>query len=70
MNAKKYASDVTDSQWEIIKSLQPKAGNKRKWKKRELINAVLENALGKHLTAARRRKAPHSTLLSAGPQRK
>ena len=38
---KKYASDLTDSQWEIIKSLLPKAGNKSKWEKRELINAVL-----------------------------
>ena len=38
---KKYASDLTDRQWEIIKSLLPKAGNKSKWEKRELINAVL-----------------------------
>ena len=38
---KKYASDLTDSQWEIIKPLLPKAGKKSKWEKRELINAVL-----------------------------
>ena len=34
---KKYASDLTDSQWEIIKPLLPKTGNKSKWKKREGI---------------------------------
>ena len=38
---KKYASDITDSQWAIIKPLQPKAGNKSKWEKRELINRPL-----------------------------
>ena len=38
---KKYASDLTDSQGEMIKPLLPKAGNKSKWEKRELINAVL-----------------------------
>ena len=38
---KKYASDLTDSQWEMIKPLLPKAGNKSKWEKRELINAAL-----------------------------
>ena len=37
----KYASDVTYSQCEIIKPMRPKAGNKSKWKKRELINAAL-----------------------------
>ena len=30
---KKYASDLTDRQWEIIKSSLPKAGNKSKWEK-------------------------------------
>ena len=38
---KKYASDITDSQLAIIKPMLPKAGNKSKWEKRELINAVL-----------------------------
>ena len=38
---KRYASDLTDGQWKIIKPLLPKAGNKSKWEKRELINAVL-----------------------------
>ena len=38
---KKYASDITDSQWEIIKPMLPKAGHKSKWEKRELINAAL-----------------------------
>ena len=30
---KKYASDLTDRQWEIIKSSLLKAGNKSKWEK-------------------------------------
>ncbi len=38
---KSYASDLTDSQWAEIKELFPKAGNKSKWEKRELVNAVL-----------------------------
>ncbi len=38
---KAYAIDLTDSQWEIIKPLMWKDGNKSKWEKRELINAVL-----------------------------
>ena len=38
---KKYASDLTDSQWEMIAPLFPPAGNKSKWEKRELIDAVL-----------------------------
>jgi len=38
---KSYASDLTDSQWAEIKKLFPKAGNKSKWEKRELVNAVL-----------------------------
>lgn len=38
---KAYATDLTDSQWEIIKPLMWKDGNKSKWEKRELINAVL-----------------------------
>lgn len=38
---KAYETDLTDSQWEIIKLLMWKSGNKSKWEKRELINAVL-----------------------------
>ncbi len=38
---KSYASDLTDSQWTEIKELFPKTGNKSKWEKRELVNAVL-----------------------------
>lgn len=38
---KAYESDLTDSQWEIIEPLMWKSGNKSKWEKRELINAVL-----------------------------
>jgi len=38
---KKYASDLTDSQWEMIAPFFPLAGNKSKWEKRELVNAVL-----------------------------
>ena len=38
---RKYASDLSDSQWAIIQPLLPPAGNKSKWEKRELIDAVL-----------------------------
>ena len=38
---KAYETDLTDSQWEIIEPLMWKSGNKSKWEKRELINAVL-----------------------------
>ena len=38
---KHYASDLTDSQWAMIASLFPPAGHKSKWKKRELVDAVL-----------------------------
>ncbi len=38
---KRYASDLSDSQWAIIAPLFPPAGNKSKWEKRELIDAVL-----------------------------
>jgi putative transposase len=38
---KKYGTDLTDKQWEMIGSLFPKPGNKSKWEKRELVNAVL-----------------------------
>jgi putative transposase len=37
----KYQSDLTDSQWELIAPLLGKPGNKSKYDKRELINAVL-----------------------------
>ena len=36
-----YASDLSDSQWAVIEPLFPRAGNKSKWEKRELVNAVL-----------------------------
>ncbi len=35
---KRYASDLSDSQWAM---LFPPAGNKSKWEKRELVDAVL-----------------------------
>ena len=35
---KKYETDLTDEQWEVIKPLFVK---RRKWDKRELVNAVL-----------------------------
>lgn len=36
----RYTSDLTDAQWEQIKEYFP-AGNKSKYDKRELVNAVL-----------------------------
>ncbi len=36
-----YASDLSDSQWAVIEALFPQAGNRSKWEKRELVNAVL-----------------------------
>lgn len=36
----RYTSDLTDAQWEMIKDYFP-AGNKSKYNKRELVNAVL-----------------------------
>jgi len=38
---KPYVSDLSDSQWSIIAPLFPPAGNKSKWEKRELVDAVL-----------------------------
>ena len=38
---RRYASDLSDSQWAIIKPLLPPAGNRSKWEKRELIDAIL-----------------------------
>lgn len=38
---KVYETDLTDNQLEIIEPLMWKSGNKSKWEKRELINAVL-----------------------------
>ena len=35
-----YPSDLTDKEWEVISHLIP-AGNKSKWHKRSLVNAVL-----------------------------
>ena len=36
-----YASDLSDSQWAVIEPLLLRAGNRSKWEKRELVNAVL-----------------------------
>ncbi len=38
---KRYASDLSDRQWAILAPLFPPAGNKSKWEKRELVDAVL-----------------------------
>lgn len=38
---KAYDTDLTDEQWKLIEPLMRKPGNKSKWEKRELINAVL-----------------------------
>lgn len=38
---KVYDTDLTDEQWKLIEPLMWKSGNKSKWEKRELINAVL-----------------------------
>ena len=38
---RRYASDLSDSQWAIIHPLFPRAGNRSKWEKRELVDAVL-----------------------------
>ena len=38
---RKYASDLSDSQWAMIKPLFPRAGNRSKREKRELVDAVL-----------------------------
>ena len=38
---RKYASDLSDSQWAIIEPLFPRARNRSKWEKRELVDAVL-----------------------------
>ena len=37
----RYASDLSDRQWAIIEPLFPRAGNRSKWEKRELVDAVL-----------------------------
>ena len=36
-----YASDLSDRQWAVIEPLFPRAGNRSKWEKREVVNAVL-----------------------------
>ena len=38
---RRYASDLSGSQWAIIEPLFPRAGNRSKWEKRELVDAVL-----------------------------
>ena len=38
---RRYASDLSDSQWAIIEPMFPRAGNRSKWEKRELVDAVL-----------------------------
>lgn len=37
----RYTSDLSDSQWAIIEPWSPRAGNRSKWEKRELVDAVL-----------------------------
>ncbi len=37
----RYASDLSDSQWAVLEPLFSRAGNRSKWEKRELVNAVL-----------------------------
>ena len=41
-----YASDLSDSQWAIIESLFPPAGNRSKWEKRELVDTVAAEERG------------------------
>ena len=36
-----YASDLSGRQWALIAPLFPPAGNRSKWEKRELVDAVL-----------------------------
>jgi len=36
-----YASDLSDNQWAMIEPLFPRAGNRSKWERRELVDAVL-----------------------------
>ena len=38
---RRYASDLSDRQWANIEPLFPRAGNRSKWEKRELVDAVL-----------------------------
>ena len=38
---RRYASDLSDRQWAIMEPLFPRAGNRRKWEKRELVDAGL-----------------------------
>ena len=38
---RRYGSDLSDSQWAIIAPLFLRAGNRSKWEKRELVDAVL-----------------------------
>jgi len=38
---KRYDTDLSDRQWELIEALFDKPGNKSKWEKRELVNATL-----------------------------
>ena len=39
---RRYASDLSDSQWAIIEPLFPRAGNRSKWD-REALNKLLSN---------------------------
>lgn len=40
MNRRAYPTDVTDSQWELIKPLLPNADRKRRHSLREVVNAL------------------------------
>ncbi len=51
-----YASDLSDRQCAVIEPLFPRVGNRSKWEKRELVDAVLyciskcKNDLGRRRT--------------------
>lgn len=40
MNRRAYQTDLTDTQWEVVKPLLPNADRKRKHSLREIINAL------------------------------
>jgi putative transposase len=40
MNRRAYPTDMTDAQWEVVKSLLPHAERKRKHSLREIMNAL------------------------------
>ena len=46
MNRRAYPTDLTDSEWELIKPLLPAAERKRKHSLREVLNALFYQARG------------------------